>query len=131
MKVPLFATSKNVNYLPNVLSKLEAEEKGAFASILVDDDGYVAEGPNVKVGFVTREKELIFSFINKILSGCTAKRLLELATKLVENGRLKSVTIGYITVEEAKQSADMMYIGSTLPVLPIIEWEEKPIGDDK
>ncbi|KAJ0922536.1 putative aminotransferase class IV, aminotransferase-like, PLP-dependent enzyme [Helianthus debilis subsp. tardiflorus] len=60
MKVPLFATSKNVNYLPNVLSKLEAEEKGAFASFWVDDDGYVAEGPNVKVGFVTREKELIF-----------------------------------------------------------------------
>ncbi|KAL9998510.1 putative aminodeoxychorismate lyase, D-amino-acid transaminase [Helianthus debilis subsp. tardiflorus] len=115
MKVPLFATSKNVNYLPNVLSKLEAEEKGAFASFWVDDDGYVAEGPNVKVGF--------------ILSGCTAKRLLELAPKLVENGRLKSVTIGYITVEEAKQSAEMMYIGSTLPVLPIIEWDEKLIVD--
>ncbi|KAM0061241.1 putative aminodeoxychorismate lyase, D-amino-acid transaminase [Helianthus debilis subsp. tardiflorus] len=25
----------------------------------------------------------------------------------------------------------MMYIGSTLPVLPIIEWDEKPIGDGK
>ncbi|KAM0063371.1 putative aminodeoxychorismate lyase [Helianthus debilis subsp. tardiflorus] len=131
MKVPLFATSKNVNYLPNVLSKLEAEEKGAFASIWVDDDGYVAEGPNVNVGFVTREKELILPFFDKILSGCTAKRLLELAPKLVENGRLKSVTVGNITVEEAKQAAEMMYIGSTLPVLPIIEWDEKPIGDGK
>ncbi|XP_076906854.1 D-amino-acid transaminase, chloroplastic-like [Bidens hawaiensis] len=131
MKVPLFATSKNVNYLPNVLSKLEAEEKGSFASIWVDDDGYVAEGPNVNVGFVTREKELMLPFFDKILSGCTAKRLLELAPKLVENGQLKSVTVGNITVEDAKQAAEMMYIGSTLPVLPIIEWDEKPIGDGK
>lgn len=129
MKVPLFATSKNVNYLPNVLSKLEAEEKGAFASIWVDDDGYVAEGPNVNVGFVTHENELILPFFDKILSGCTAKRLLELAPKLVENGRLKSVKTANITVEEAKGAAEMMYIGSTLPVLPIIEWDGKAIGD--
>ncbi|KAL8237907.1 hypothetical protein R6Q59_018988 [Mikania micrantha] len=131
MKVPLFATSKNVNYLPNVLSKLEAEEKGAFASIWVDDDGYVAEGPNVNVGFVTREKELILPFFDKILSGCTAKRLLELAPKLVENGSLKKVKVGNITVEDAKEAAEMMYIGSTLPLLPILEWDEKPIGDGK
>ncbi|KAM0046653.1 putative aminodeoxychorismate lyase, D-amino-acid transaminase [Helianthus debilis subsp. tardiflorus] len=25
----------------------------------------------------------------------------------------------------------MMYIGRTIPVLPIIEWDEKPIGDGK
>lgn len=131
MKVPLFATSKNVNYLPNVLSKLEAEEKGAFASIWVDDEGYVAEGPNVNVAFVTHDKELILPFFEKILSGCTAKRLLELAPKLVENGRLKSVKIGNITVEEAKKAAEMMYVGSTLPVLPIIEWDDTPIGDGK
>ncbi|KAI3753722.1 hypothetical protein L2E82_25783 [Cichorium intybus] len=131
MKVPLFATSKNVNYLPNVLSKLEAEEKGAFASIWVDDDGYVAEGPNVNVAFVTHDNELILPFFEKILSGCTAKRLLELAPKLVENGRLKSVKTGNITVEEAKNAAEMMYVGSTLPVLPIIEWDDSPIGNGK
>ncbi|KAL7593686.1 D-amino-acid transaminase, chloroplastic [Lactuca sativa] len=131
MKVPLFATSKNVNYLPNVLSKLEAEEKGAFASIWVDDEGYVAEGPNVNVAFVTHDNELILPFFEKILSGCTAKRLLELAPKLVENGRLKSVKTGNITVEEAKRAAEMMYVGSTLPVLPIIEWDETPIGNGK
>ncbi|KAI5006237.1 hypothetical protein ZWY2020_033480 [Hordeum vulgare] len=33
MKPPLFATMKNVNYLPNVLSIMDAEERGAFASV--------------------------------------------------------------------------------------------------
>lgn len=131
MKVPLFATSKNVNYLPNVLTKMEAEEKGAFASIWIDEEGYIAEGPNVNVAFITHEKELILPLFDKILSGCTAKRMLELAPKLVEQGSLKSVKTGNLTVEEAKGAAEMMYVGSTLPVLPIIEWDEKSIGDGK
>ncbi|KAH7861257.1 hypothetical protein Vadar_023886 [Vaccinium darrowii] len=131
MKPPLFAAMKNVNYLPNVLSIMEAEEKGAFASIWVDDDGYIAEGPNVNVAFITHDKELIMPIFDRILSGCTALRLLELAPKLVEQGILKSVGTGNLTVEEAKGAAEMMYVGSTLPVLPIIMWDDKPIGDGK
>lgn len=129
MKSPLFATMKNVNYLPNVLSKMEAEEKGAFASVWVDEEGYIAEGPNVNVAFITQEKELIVPFFDKILSGCTVKRLIELAPKLVAKGRLKGVKLANLTVEEAKGAAEMMYVGSTLPVLPIIMWDEQPIGD--
>lgn len=131
MKSPLFATMKNVNYLPNVLSKLEAEEKGAFASIWVDEEGYVAEGPNVNVAFITQGKELVLPPFDKILSGCTAKRLIELAPKLVEQGVLKGVRLAKLTVEEAKGAAEMMYVGSTLPLLPILMWDEKPVGDGK
>ncbi|XP_031106745.1 D-amino-acid transaminase, chloroplastic-like [Ipomoea triloba] len=131
MKPIIFATMKNVNYLPNVLSKMEAEEKGAFASIWVDEEGYIAEGPNVNVAFITHEKELILPKFDKILSGCTALRLLELAPKLVEQGRLTGVKTGDLTVDEAKGAAEMMFVGSTLPILPIIAWDEKPIGDGK
>lgn len=131
MKSPLFATMKNVNYLPNVLSKMEAEEQGAFASIWVDDEGYIAEGPNVNVAFISEDRELILPSFDKILSGCTAKRLLQLAPKLVEKGMLKDVNTANLTVEEGKSAAEMMYVGSTLPLLPIIEWDGKPIGDGK
>ncbi|KAK4255843.1 hypothetical protein QN277_008787 [Acacia crassicarpa] len=129
MKPPQFATMKNVNYLPNVLAKMEAEEKGAFASIWVDEEGYIAEGPNVNVAFITQEKELVMPLFDKILRGCTARRLLELAPKLVEEGHLKGVTTRNLTVEEAKGSAEMMFVGSTLPLLPITTWHDQPIGD--
>lgn len=131
MKPPQFATMKNVNYLPNVLAKIEAEEKGAFASIWTDEEGYIAEGPNVNVAFITKDKELVMPLFDKILHGCTAKRLLELAPKLVEQGLLKGVTTKNLTVEEAKDAAEMMYVGSTLPVLPIIMWDDQRIGDGK
>lgn len=129
MKPPLFATMKNVNYLPNVLAKMEAEEKGTFASIWVDEKGYVAEGPNVNVAFISESKELLLPSFDKILSGCTAKRLLALAPKLVEQGLLKSVGTGDIMLEDAKKSTEMMYVGSGLPILPIVEWDGQPIGD--
>ncbi|GAB4846489.1 hypothetical protein Ancab_025494 [Ancistrocladus abbreviatus] len=129
MKTPLFATMKNVNYLPNVLAVIEAEENGASASIWVDDEGYVAEGPNMNVAFIINDKELILPSFNKILSGCTAKRLLELAPNLVEQGKLKSVKTGNLAVEEAKAALEMMFVGSTLPILPIIMWDGKPIGN--
>uniref|UniRef100_A0A1D1XL59 aminodeoxychorismate lyase n=1 Tax=Anthurium amnicola TaxID=1678845 RepID=A0A1D1XL59_9ARAE len=131
MKPPLFATMKNVNYLPNVLSVMEAEEQGAFASVWVDDHGFVAEGPNVNVAFVSRSKELVLPEFDKILGGCTAKRLLRLAHRLVEKGLLKGVRTGNITVEEAKDSEEMMFVGSTLPLLPIVAWDGQPIGDGR
>ncbi|KAK6161841.1 hypothetical protein DH2020_001682 [Rehmannia glutinosa] len=75
IKPPQFATMKSVNYLPNVLSKMEAEENDAYAAIWLDEGGYIAEGPNMNVAFVTKEKELLMPSFDKILSGCTAKRV--------------------------------------------------------
>ncbi|XP_062188721.1 D-amino-acid transaminase, chloroplastic-like [Phragmites australis] len=131
MKPPLFATMKNVNYLPNVLSIMDAEDRGAFASVWVDEQGYVAEGPMVNVAFVTAERELVLPAFDKILSGCTAKRLLALAPKLVEAGLLTGVGTRHMTAEEAKRSVEMAFVGSGLPVLPIVEWDGQAIGDGK
>ncbi|VAH59456.1 unnamed protein product [Triticum turgidum subsp. durum] len=127
----LFATMKNVNYLPNVLSIMDAEERGAFASVWVDEQGYVAEGPMVNVAFVTQGGELVLPVFDKILSGCTAKRMLALAPKLVEAGLLKGVSTQHITAADAKRSVEMAFVGSGLPVLPIVEWDGQPIGDGK
>ena len=110
---------------------MEAEEKGAYASIWIDEEGYIAEGPNVNVAFINHDKELLLPSFDKILIGCTAKRLLQLAAKLVEQGRLKGVRTANLTVEEGKGAAEMMFVGSTLPVLPIITWDDQPIGDGK
>lgn len=131
MKPPLFATTKTVNYLPNVLSIMEAEEEGAFSSVWIDEAGYIAEGPNVNVAFITQDKELVMPPFDNILFGCTAKRLLELAPKLVDQGLLKGVATKNLTVEEGKAAAEMMYVGSTLPLSPIIMWDDQPIGNGR
>uniref|UniRef100_A0A2N9J1J0 Uncharacterized protein n=1 Tax=Fagus sylvatica TaxID=28930 RepID=A0A2N9J1J0_FAGSY len=128
IKPPQFATMKSVNYLPNVLSKMEAEEKGAYAAIWLDSDGFIAEGPNMNVAFVTKEKELLMPNFDKILSGCTAKRVLTLAAELVSKGKLRTIEIRNVTVEEGKKADEMMLIGSGVLVRPIVQWDDQVIG---
>lgn len=66
MKSPQFAIMKSVNYLPNVLSKMEAEENNAFAAIWLDDEGYIAEGPNMNVGFVMKDRKFVVPKFEKV-----------------------------------------------------------------
>ncbi|PKU68046.1 D-amino-acid transaminase, chloroplastic [Dendrobium catenatum] len=131
IKSQQFAIMKSVNYLPNVLSKMEAEENGAFAGIWLDDEGYVAEGPNMNVAFLTEERELLMPEFYKILSGCTARRVLVLAEKLVKEGKIKGVRVGKVTVKEGKMANEMMLIGSGILVKPVVQWDERIIGDGK
>ncbi|XP_068648984.1 D-amino-acid transaminase, chloroplastic [Aristolochia californica] len=131
IKSPQFAVMKSVNYLPNVLSSMEAEEKGRFAAIWLDDESYVAEGPNMNVGFVTAEKELLTPYFDKILGGCTAKRVLVLAEKLVKEGILSGIRLGNVTVEEGKKADEMMLIGSGILVKSVLQWDDQVIGDGK
>ncbi|XP_010443491.1 PREDICTED: D-amino-acid transaminase, chloroplastic [Camelina sativa] len=132
IKPPEFATVKSVNYLPNVLSQMEAEAKGAYAGIWVDKGGFIAEGPNMNVAFVVNGgKELVMPRFDNVLSGCTAKRTLTLAEELVNKGMLKSVKVMDVTLEDGKKADEMMLIGSGVLIKPVIQWDEEFIGDGK
>ncbi|PUZ63419.1 hypothetical protein GQ55_3G066900 [Panicum hallii var. hallii] len=131
MKHPFFAGIKSVNYLPNALALVEAEARGAYAPVWVDEDGCVAEGPTMNVAFVTADGDLVLPAFEKVLSGCTAKRLLALAPRLVEAGLLRSAGDARISADEARRCAEMMFVGSGLPVLPVVEWDGQPVGDGR
>lgn len=131
IKPPQFAIVKSVNYLPNALSKMEAEENGGYAAIWLDEEGYVAEGPNMNVAFVNKDKELLMPHFDKILSGCTARRVLILAEGLVKEGKLSGIRVRNVTVEEGKRADEMMLIGSGVLVRSVVQWDEQIIGDGK
>lgn len=129
MKPPLFATMKSVNYLPNVLSKMEAEKNGGFAAIWVDEEGYIAEGPNMNVAFVLDNGILTMPRFDGILSGCTAKRALLLADQLVKSGQLHGIQVRHVNVQEGKSAREMMLIGSGIIVKPVVQWDDVMIGN--
>ncbi|CAN6251125.1 unnamed protein product [Urochloa humidicola] len=128
IKSPQFAVMKSVNYLPNALTKVEGEENGAFTGIWLDDEGFIAEGSNMNVGFVTAGKELLLPSFDKILSGCTAKRVLTLAEQLIADGRLKGIISRNVSVQEGKAAGEMMLIGSGILVKPVVQWDDQIIG---
>lgn len=131
IKPPLFARIKSTNYLPNVLVLLEAKERGADNGIFLDQRGMVAESSIMNVAFVNSDRVLRHPPFDGVLSGVTVQRLLTLAQRLVERGELKDIVVGDVSVDEGRRASEMMLIGSSIKVAPVIEWDGRPIGDGK
>jgi 4-amino-4-deoxychorismate lyase len=129
IKPPLYAVTKSTNYLPNVLMQMEAQAAGLDNGVFVDEAGNVGESSNMNVAFVTRDGVLKHPKFDHILSGCTSLRLLELARGL--EGKLRGVEVCDVPVAEARGAREMLLIGSSIKVAPIVEWDGKPIGDGK
>ena len=131
IKPPLFARTKSTNYLPNVLVLLEAKDHGADNGVFIDPRGMIAESSNMNVAFVTKDRVLRHPPFDAILSGVTIQRMLKLAERLVAQGDLKKIRIADIPVDDGKEAAEMMLIGSSIKVAPVVQWDGKPIGNGK
>jgi 4-amino-4-deoxychorismate lyase len=131
IKPPLFARTKSNNYLPNVLVVLEAKDHGADNGVFIDQRGMVAESSNMNVAFVTKDRVYRHPSFDAILSGITIQRVLQFAERLVQKGELKEIRVADIPVGEAREAAEMMLIGSSIKVAPVVQWDGKPIGDGK
>jgi 4-amino-4-deoxychorismate lyase len=131
IKPPLFARIKSTNYLPNVLVVLEAKDRGADNGVFIDGRGMVAESSNMNVAFVTRDRVLRHPPFDAILSGVTIRRVLDFAQRLVQQGALSGVRLADISVEEGREATEVMLIGSSIKVAPVVEWDGQKIGDGK
>ena len=128
IKPPLYAITKSTNYLPNVLMQMEAKETGFDNGVFVDANGNVGECSNMNVAFVTADGVLRHPKFDHILAGCTSLRMLELARSL-EGGLLKDVVVADIPVTDARAAREMLLLGSSVKVAPIIQWDAQRIGD--
>ena len=131
IKAPLYAMTKATNYLPNVLMQMEAKEAGFDNGVFIDEDGHVGESSNMNVAFVTQDGAFAHPKFDHILAGCTSLRLLELAKTLRDRGLITGVEVRDITVPEARASREMMLLGSSVKVAPIIKWDDQVIGDGR
>ena len=131
IKPPLFARIKSTNYLPNVLVVLEAKDRSADNGIFIDQRGMVAESSNMNVAFVTKDRVFRHPVFDAILSGITIQRVLQFAERLVQQGDLKEIRLADVSVSEGREAAEMMLIGSSIKIAPVVEWDRRPIGDGK
>jgi 4-amino-4-deoxychorismate lyase len=131
IKPPLFARTKSTNYLPNVLVVLEAKDHGADNGVFMDQHGMIAESSNMNVAFVTKDRVFRHPSFDAILSGITIQRVLQFAERLLQKGELKEIRVADIPVGEGREAAEMMLIGSSIKVAPVVQWDGKPIGNGK
>jgi 4-amino-4-deoxychorismate lyase len=129
IKAPLYAITKATNYLPNVLMQMEAKESGFDNGVFIDADGHVGESSNMNVAFVTSDGVFVHPAFDHILAGCTSLRLLELAPALRDQGLITGVEVRDIPVAEARASREMVLLGSSIKVAPIVRWDAQVIGN--
>lgn len=129
IKPPLYAVTKSTNYLPNILMQMEAQAAGLDNGVFIDEAGNVGESSNMNVAFVTADGVLKHPKFDTILSGCTSLRLLDLARGATDV--VKRVEVTDVPVAEARAAKEMLLIGSSIKVAPIVEWDGKPIGDGR
>src|SRR5215475_7139714 len=131
IKPPFFARVKSTNYLPNALVIMEAKDHGADNGVFIDARGLVGESSNMNVAFVTPNRVLRHPTFDAILTGITVQRVLQLAQRLVDQGDLRAIEVADVPVAEGRAAAEMLMLGSSIKVAPIVQWDGQPIGDGK
>lgn len=131
MKRDYFANIKSCNYLPNVLMTKEARDKGVEFTVSLDEKGFLGEGATENVGIITREREFLVPRFDRILKGVTVSRMLELAGQLAAKGGLNDAREADISREDAYRAHEMMVFGTTFDILPVVTFDDRPIGNGK
>lgn len=128
MKDDWLATVKSCNYLPNVLMKKEAIDRGVDFTVNFDPEYGLGEGSTENIALVTAKDELIFPPFDKVLRGTTLSRLEVLAKDLVTKGLINHVGERSVGLEDIRQAKEMFMVGTTLDVLPVTEFDGQKVG---
>jgi branched-chain amino acid aminotransferase len=112
------------NYLSPMIAKWEARRAGYDEVLLVDKDGYLAEGPTENVFLVAADGRLRTPATGPILEGVTRRTILEVAE---HDGR--PVAEERIRPEELFEAAEVFLTATSVHVWPVISVDGKPVGD--
>ena len=115
---------KSLNYLNNILAKIEANNSGFDEAIMLDYQGYVAEctGDNI---FIIKNGRLMTPWQGR-LRGITREAVLELAH---ENKIPAKECL--ITRHEVFTADECFLTGTAAEVIPVVKVDGRTIGDGK
>ena len=114
---------KSLNYLNNILAKIEANLSGAAEAILLNQEGYVAEctGDNI---FIIKGKTLATPMVSfGALKGVTRGRVMKLAAELGLEPVETTLTRYDIYVAD-----ECFLTGTAAEVIPVVEVDGRTIG---
>ncbi|WP_117592159.1 aminotransferase class IV [Haloprofundus halophilus] len=106
--------AKTHNYLNGILALLELRVTGADEALVLDDEGYVAEGATSNVFFVDGERLCTPSLDGPVLPGVTRDIVLELA----ESEGIP-VREGFFTPDDVRGADEVFVTSSTREIRPV------------
>ena len=122
VNITMCKAKANGNYMNSMLALREALDAGAEEALLLDNEGYVAEGSGENI-FLVRDGVLHTPELTSCLDGITRNTIFALA----EDQGLKIVE-RRITRDEVYISDEAFFTGTAAEVLPIRELDGRQIG---
>ncbi len=115
---------KSLNYLNNILAKIEARQAGCFECILLNTDGHVAECSADNIFIVKNGKILTPSVTEGALDGITRRTVLELVQKSgIETAETTLTRFDCYTADEC------FLTGTGAEIIPVVSIDNRVIGN--
>ena len=122
VNVTMCKAKANGNYMNSMMALQEATRCGYDEAMLLDTEGYVAEGSGENI-FIIRDGVIYTPDLTSALDGITRRTVIELAAE--EGFR---VVEKRITRDEVYIADEAFFTGTAAEVTPIREVDDRPIG---
>lgn len=117
---------KSLNYLNNIMAKLEARQAGCLEAVMLNREGFVAEctGDNI---FIVKNNELLTpALYHGSLDGITMRTVMEIAESL----SIKTHETA-LTRYDLYNADECFMTGTGAEIIPVIRIDGRAIGDGK
>jgi branched-chain amino acid aminotransferase len=122
VNITMCKAKANGNYMNSILAHREAEQDGYDEALLLDVDGFVAEGSGENV-FIIRKGKMYTPDLTSALEGITRDTLIQLAGEIG-----LQVIEKRITRDEVYSADEAFFTGTAAEVTPIRELDNRKIG---
>ncbi|MEH6570587.1 MAG: branched-chain amino acid transaminase [Halioglobus sp.] len=122
VNITMCKAKANGNYINSMLALKEALESGAEEALLLDNEGYVAEGSGENV-FIIRDDKIYTPDLTSCLDGITRATVFALAEELGYQIREKRITRDEVYVAD-----EAFFTGTAAEIVPIREVDGRTIG---
>ncbi len=113
----------NGNYMNSMLALREAVESGCEEALLLDNEGYVAEGSGENI-FILKDDGILYTpELTSCLEGITRDTIIHFAAELGIEVREKRITRDEVYIAE-----EAFFTGTAAEVVPICEHDGRIIG---
>ncbi|WP_053982135.1 branched-chain amino acid transaminase [Marinagarivorans algicola] len=125
VNITMCKAKANGNYINSMLALREALDSGCEEALLLDNEGYVAEGSGENF-FMVRDGIIYTPELTSCLDGITRKTIFQLAADCNYEIREKRITRDEVYVAD-----EAFFTGTAAEVLPIREYDGRVIGEGK
>ncbi|MRI31624.1 branched chain amino acid aminotransferase [Endozoicomonas sp. OPT23] len=126
VNITMCKAKANGNYMNSMLALREALDSGCEEALLLDNEGYVAEGSGENI-FILKEDGILYTpELTSCLEGITRETIMRFAKDIGLEVREKR-----ITRDEVYIAKEAFFTGTAAEVLPIREYDGRIIGSGK